>query len=229
MPHFAWQLGVFSNKIMDEALIDQFISHIPPDYSIRGINMNKFNRINEKHYRFRNLWSIEMDMIQSYDKLRARYHKNLGDKLNSSDARDLSVIKGVSLNDFIQFISRTDRHNNRRISSRNLQTIRLIASNAIRYRLGDIYGAYTGENNLCATIMMMTFRQKTTLFYLAADSVGNQNHALSSIIDEFIKIHAGKKHILGMDNINDKKNLQLFRLFDGESCIINRITGRKAS
>ena len=97
----------------------------------------------------------------------------------------------------------------------------------MRYRLGELFGAYSPENNLCGAALIIKFRRKASIIYSAADKDGMLRTAIASIIDEFIKIHAEQKLILGSDDPEDKINLELLRQFGGKTCRFTRIAGRR--
>jgi len=54
-----------------------------------------------------------------------------------------------------------------------------------------------------------------------------QRKAIASIIDEYIKLHAEQKLILGTDDPEDKISFELLRQFGGNTCRFTRISGRK--
>jgi hypothetical protein len=227
MPPFTWQLGIYSNRIMEPDLLSVFLNRLPASYRIKGITLNKFNRVNDSLFKVHDISSVEIDLISSYEKIRRRYDRELINELEQSATQQISIIKGLSVNDFLQFAARFDTYQDTRIRSREINFLRLIITNSVRYRLGEIYGAYTPENNLCAAAFLITYRQKATLFMTLASRTGLQYHAVQLIIDGYIKLHAEQKLILGVDDPFDRKNLLLLKQFGAEPCKLNHITGRR--
>lgn len=225
MPPFTWQLGIFSNRIMEPELLSAFLNRLPASYRIHGITLNKFNRVNDSLFKVHDFSSVELDLISSYEKIRRGYNKELKSELENSATQHISIVKGLSVNDFLQFAAYSDINRNIRIGTRELNCLRLIITNSVRYRLGELYGAYTPENNLCAAAFLITYRQKATLFMVLANRTGLQYCAVQLIIDAYIQLHAEQKLILGVDDPFDKKNLLLLKQFGGEPCKLNRITG----
>ena len=225
-PPFTWQLGIYSNSIMDRQMVDAFISQIPASYRIRKLDLNKLNSPGSHSFRYRDLEHTELDLIPSYDQIRQHYDKLLIDSMNESGSRRLTVTKGLTANEFLQFIYHHDRSNKRHLKPKELHYLRLITSNSIRYRFGELFGAYSPENNLCGAALIIKYRQKASVIYTAADKEGMSKMAITSIIEEFIKTHAEQKLILGVDDPDDKISLDLLRQFGGKTCRFTRITGR---
>ena len=226
-PPFTWQLGIFSNRIMDRAMVEEFLNSLPRTYRIRKMHLNKMNSPVTNRFRHTELEHAELDLIAPYVTIRKGFDSGLAAGMNEHEAGKLSVIKGLSANEFLQFCHHRDRSRNKRLRSSRLQTLRLVVSNSIRYRLGELYGAYTPENNLCAAAFIITFRRKASLIHTAADPDGIRNHAVPVIIDEFIKLHAEQRMILGVDDPSDRMNIGLLRQFGAKSCRFARITGRR--
>ena len=225
-PPFTWQLGIYSNSIMDRDMVDLFISQLPPSYRIRILDLNKLNSPVPDSYRHHTLEHVELDLIPSYERIREHYDNSLARRLDESGPDRLTVARGLTANEFLQFLSSHDRSHRKRPGQKDLYCLRLLITNSIRYRMGELLGAYTPENNLCAAVLVVTYRRKATLIYSVADKEGIQRQATAVIIDEFIRAHAGEKLIMGVDNPGDTMALELFRQLGGMTFRFTRITGK---
>ena len=108
-PPFTWQLGIYSNSIMDQQMVDAFISHLPSSYRIRKLDLNKLNSPGSDSFRKIDLENTELDLIPSYEQIRQHYNKSLADSLNENETERLTVAKGLTVNEFLQFIYHHDR------------------------------------------------------------------------------------------------------------------------
>jgi len=140
-PPFTWQLGIYSNSIMNQQMVDAFISYIPDSYRIQKLDFNKLNSPGSDSFRQHDLENAELDLILSYEQIRQRYDKILTDTINENETEKLTVVKGLTANEFLQFIYHHDRSKKKQLKSKELHYLRLITSNSIRYRLGELYGA----------------------------------------------------------------------------------------
>lgn len=209
-PAFTWQLGIFSKDIMDEVLSEKFLRAIPSYYGIRSCQFNKFNILPASQSRNIRKYTTELELISSYAKIQANYSESALKKIQSAWQNRISIMHGVSNHDFLQFIYRFDRFSSKRIKPSGLTVLRQILSNALRNRMGEIHGAYTRENNLCAVILFIRFKGRQIIHLAAADHEGITDGALYLIIDQFIKENTEKNLILSVD---DPSALSLRSLF----------------
>jgi hypothetical protein len=225
-PPFTWQLGIYSNSIMDRNTVDAFISLLPPSYRIRNLDLNKLNSPVTDSFRYHTREHLELDLIPSYKRIREHYDHSLIEHLDKSGSDRLTVARGLTANEFLQFLSHRDRSHRKRLRPKEAHCLRLLIINSIRHRMGELYGAYTPENNLCAGVLIIRYRQKASLIYSLASAEGMQRQAVPFIIDDYIRSHAGEKLILGVDNPGDMLSIELLRQFGGRTCRFTRITGK---
>ena len=109
------------------------------------------------------------------------------------------------------FAYRLDRFNRQKLKPREISTLRLIASNAIRYRSARIGAAYDSYNNLCATVLFLLFKGRASILHAAASSEGMEAGGIEFITDRFIASMAEKNMILCVDNPSDRKLMEILK------------------
>ena len=208
-PEYAWQLGVFSTQIPSPEIIRHFVQSIPSAYRLRKLCLNKFNILPSSGARFLN--SAELDLIQPYARINSKYGKSMNDRLILAKKESLSYIKNVSVHDMLMFGYRLDKFNRGRLKAGEISILRLLASNAIRFRSGQIGAAYDVHNNLCATVLFALFKGRASILYAAASSEGLAQGGIEFIIDRFIKINTEQNLVLCVDNSSDKKLMEILK------------------
>lgn len=208
-PEFAWQLGIFSTKIQSPEVIQHFIDSIPDSYRIRRLCLSKYNIVQPGMARFQN--AAELDLISPYKTIRSRYGPSLRKRLQLAEERSLSYLSNVSVHDMLMFAYKLDRFHRHRLKPRDISTMRLIISNSIRFRAGQIWAAYDVHNNLCATVVFLTFRGRTSIFHAAASSEGLSSGGIEFIIDRYIEGNAGKNLVLCVDNPSESKLMEILK------------------
>ena len=113
----------------------------------------------------------------------------------------------------LMFAFRLDKFNRTRLKPRDISLLRLIASNAIRLRSGQISAAYDAHNNLCATILFLKFKGRACILHAAASVEGLENGGIEFIIDHFIHDHAEENLVLCVDNPEEGQLMEIL-----ESC-----------
>jgi hypothetical protein len=226
-PDLTWQLGVYSTESLNPEIVDNILSHIPSAYKIKSYHLNKFNVTESGKFAYFPLQTTELQLISSYDKIRSGYEPTLPNPVERARINRISVVKGITNHDFINFVYKFDRFNARRPNPTRLIMLRQIVSNAIRYRMGEIFGAYTRENNLCAAIFLIHYKGRSVIQYAAADREGLSAAALYIMIDHVIITHAGKSMILTVDNPFNSSLSGLLKYFGAKSYTFTGIRNKR--
>ena len=206
-PLYAWQLGVFSTRVPSPEVVELFLRSLPAGYRIKKLCLNKFNLI--PHYRARFLDTAELDLIRPYPLIQSRFGPILKKNLENANADSLSYVSNISVNDMLMFAYKLDRFNRRKLNPGEISLLRLIATNAIRYRSGQIGAAYDVHNNLIATVLFLIFKGRASILYASASSEGIACSGIEYIIDRFIEMNAEENLVLSVDNPSDKKLLAI--------------------
>ena len=226
-PEFTWQLGVYSTVSLNPEVVGSFLDGIPPAYRIKRYHLNKFNVLESGKFAVSPLQTTELQLISSYDKIRAEYRPDFQNRIGQAVQNRISVVKSITNHDFIQFAYSFDRFNPRRLNPTRMILLRNIVSNAIRYRIGELYGAYTRENNLCAAIFLMHYKGRSVIQYAVSDREGIESGALHVMIDHVILTHAGKSMILSVDDPFNTSLSGLLKYFGARSYAFAKIRKRR--
>jgi len=210
-PDYAYHLGVFSTSIPDPETISRYLQTIPQNYRVRKLCMNKFNNVTKKKVRIYN--AAELDLISPYKHTRARFSCVIKDRLNLAEANSTSFVSHTSVNDLLMFSYRLDKINKHKLKPKQLSTLRLIASNSIRYRSGQLASAYDKTNNLCAVMLFLIFNGRASILHAAANVDGMETGAIEFIIDHFIRENSEQNLVLSIDNPGDKYLMETLQHF----------------
>ncbi|MBL7112928.1 MAG: hypothetical protein ISS19_13405 [Bacteroidales bacterium] len=226
-PEFTWQLGIFSSESLNPGVVENLLSHIPSKYRIGSYHLNKYNVIESGKYAVYPLQTTELQLISSYDKIRAEYKSSLHTRVERAKQNRVSMVKSITNHDFVNFAYKFDRFNTLRLNPTRLILLRQIVSNAIRYRMGEIYGAYTKENNLCAAIFLIHYKGRSIIHYAVSDNDGIESGALYMMIDNVIITHSGKSIILSVDDPFNSNLSDLLKYFGAKSYTFTKIKTKR--
>jgi hypothetical protein len=208
-PDFAWQLGIFSTDRPSPDVIQHFIRSIPSSYRRRKLCLSKFNIVppgDAKH-----LNSSEMDLIRPAKLLRSRYGPLMQRQLEASRKESLSYVSNVSVHDMLMFSYRLDKFHRQRLKPGDISTLRMLISNAMRFRAGQIGAAYDSHNNLCATVVFFTYNGRTSILHAAASVEGLSSGGIEFIIDRYIQGNAEKDLVLCVDNPVERRLMEIMK------------------
>jgi hypothetical protein len=208
-PEFAWQLGVFSTRIPSPEVIRHFIRSIPTGYRFRRLCLNKFNVVDTNRARFQN--TAELDLIRPYRQIRSRYGPSLKKSLENAASGALSYVNNITVHEMLMFAYKLDRFNRHRLNPQEISILRLIATNAVRYRSGQIWASYDQHNNLIATVLFLVFRGRASMLHAAASSEGLASGGIEYLIDRFIEANAEENLVLCVDNPSNRKLMDILQ------------------
>lgn len=211
-PYFASNLGVYSSSVLDPETVNKFIEAIPKEFKYIKINLNKYNKITLDNIFVTSDIHYELDLIRSYRLIWDQYNRQIKDSVSSAQKR-IKIIPDLNSNDLILLYQKSKGRIRRIFYRRRRRTLKMIVSTAVRFRVGQVYGAYI-NNKLCAAAFFIYSHEKAILL-LALTNVSPQEHALEAIIDEFIRLHAEQNLTLRFEFATRKKYGEMYTGFGG--------------
>ncbi len=196
-PLFTQQLGVFSQNLLNEQIVEKYIAAIPSRYKFIEINLNSFNKISDNstiHRKYRTTY--QLDLIGDYTSLYKNYATNTKRNLKKALAKQITIVENLSPNELLKL-----KRENQRVplTEDNLSLLMRIVTNAVRFKIANIYGAYNSENTLCAACCFITSHNKTIMLLAVSNEEGKMNGAMSQIINTHIKHNVEKSLILDFE------------------------------
>jgi len=224
---FASQLGVFATEIMDEAMVNQFLKKTHNHYKFFTIHLNKFNKIDPDLFHQKTRSTYEFDLILSHGVLQENYSDKVQLDLNIAREREISILPGITPNQFIDFLSEKEVITSGKITKEQVFRLRKIIAFVLKHGLGDIYAAYTRENNLCAAVLFLRSNRKINLLFSAVSKEGLENRALEMLLDQYIKQHAEKNLTMNFENLAHPQKEEVCEGFGGRKNDYIAVSDRK--
>ncbi len=194
LPVFAAELGIFSKEPINTFKTRHFLDSIPPDFRYYRITLNKFNPLESRNIAVRYQKKYELDLIGPYYKLAGNFKPALRAKLNLAMAHRFNMVKGLSPNDLIQFISRNGIPTEKTVSGHNYRLLRTIVAALIRYKSGELFGIYNSHNQLASIVLLSWFINRLYLQFqfTAPDQLQNFPHLflIDRIIEKYAETHS---------------------------------------
>lgn len=217
-PVVSQQLGVFSVEKLNQKTVDTFISSIPPKFKLIEINLNSFNKIVTSSFKTKINNTYQLDLIKSYDLLQKDYSTNTRRNINKSKNNKVSIIGSPSINDLLNLLRKDNSRINKGFNNKDFDILKRLISNAIRYKIGQITGAYDNFNNLCAAAFFITSHRKTIFLLAVSDQSGKDNRAMFLLVDDYIRKNSGKNLTLDFEGSNIPGVARFYGGFGATAC-----------
>jgi len=202
-PVLTQQLGIFSDKNIDEHIVEEFIKQIP--YFSYELNLKEDN-FYSKALIFPN---FILNLNQSYDKLNTGYSKNTKRNLEKAAKLNLTVQPGLSVETFITFYFSVEKH----FLSPKEQVLQKLILKGISENALTLYGVFSEKNVLIAGLCTLNTADRITYLLPVSNHEGKVSSAMFLLIDEIIHNEAGKDKLLDFEGSRIEGVARLYRGF----------------
>jgi hypothetical protein len=219
-PCLAPQLGVFSPRLPSPEIIDAFLSLLRSRIKYIKIGLNKYNLISDEEFKIKTAGSFSLDLIHPYSKLCQAYSRETKQIIDAGLSNKVSVSKSVPFQQFIQFYQNLCTGTSKTDDEVFYDKLRRVISFTMLHRFGELFGAYSEENNLTATAFVIRTSDRITLLISAMHNDQEGIAAYSVLLDQLLKEYAEKnvtidfeilpcpeRYIPGVKTTSDKTDL----------------------
>lgn len=187
-PRFVNYLGIFSRLSITPDIVDQFLKALPyPFFDIQLSVHNPFNQSDAFTIKQKDIAKI--DLIASYSNTKKRYTSLMKSGIVHAIAQRVMIQSHLSPNDFINFM-RNEAVLQKKLHQDDLEVLRQLAVNAMRFRVGALYGAYSEHNMLVAVAFFVGSHNKICLLAAGVNTAGSETYAFPTLFDHYLEHHA---------------------------------------
>lgn len=187
-PLFTQQLGVFSTEKLTADLVEAFLKKIPRKFWLIEINLNIFNKLKPvQGLKYEYYPTHQLDLINHYELIFKSYSINTQRNLKNAKNNKITIMNSVTINEFVIFVRTHLKNKLSFFTEHEFTTLRMLCAVLLRYKAGEIYGAYTQENELCA-VSLFAYAHNRSIYLMGASSqAGFESKAMFLLIDYFIQ------------------------------------------
>ena len=217
-PIYSQQLGVFSNHKTNPGIVNTFLDNIPSSFKLIDIKLNIFNHAEEGKFVIISNSNYELDLIQPYESLKENFTVNTKRNIQKARKHGISVMEGATANELINLFKAEIGGPKNNFGDNEYNKLRQIIAFAIRHRSGEIYGAYTAENTLCAATFFLKSNNRIINLVSASTEEGFEKRAMFAIMNEVILKNCEKNMILDFEGSNIEGIARFFKGFGSTKC-----------
>lgn len=195
-PLFAQQLGIFPNP--PEKVTTLFFREIIKKHSFAETQINAENKPYNfiKEINFTERQNFLLYLGPDYSVLQKYFSKNTRRNLVKAQNNKLNFVHGIRLEDFMEF---KGKNLPEKISKKDIQRLKSIVAFGQYKGFGEIFGVYSPDNKLCAAVYFVRWKNRFIYMNAASDSEGKKLGGMYFLMENFIRMNAGKNMILDFE------------------------------
>lgn len=130
------------------------------------------------------------------------------------------MLKGLSITQLFELIEADPQQ---RLSKDHLNTLKRIISFSTNLGMGELYGAYTNKNQLCAAALFLTNQGRSTCLFSTVTPQGIESNAMYFLIDSYIISHSEKNMVLDFEGASNTTIAEFYKEFGATECTFSHI------
>jgi len=219
-PFFTQQLGLFSMDVICQDLVNAFLDAIPKSFKFIAINLNTFIKPHYPTGRIKPRVTYHLDLIEPYLTISSRYSTNTKRNISRAVANNISVIKGLTP---AQLIELKKQNNSVNLKPTHFNTLKNLISQSIGKGVGELYGAYNSQNELCAGALFIKTNGKVIYLLASSTPEGKKQRAMFRLIDYYINQNSESNLVLDFEGSNIDSVARFYANFGASPCKYNHI------
>lgn len=215
-PFFTQQLGVISQNILTQEVVEKFLLAIPKRFKYIELNLNTLNKVDASKYKVRACLNHELDLINSYENIHKKYAENLKRNLKKAEQSGLFINPNTKPDEIIRLFKLNKGKQLSHLRENDYITLHRLIYAAIGKGVAKIYAVYSAQNQLCAGAFFLNSNRKLTFIFSGMNEEGKRVHALAFLIDQVIREHSTKHLTLDFEGSNYEGLARFYKSYGSE-------------
>jgi hypothetical protein len=193
-PLFSQQLGIFPNP--PDIILKQFYSEITHRFRFAETQINSKNKQVSSSIDFSPRENYLLNLSENYQEIASNYSQNTARNIKKAKKKSLSYVAGIRIEDYLDF-----KRNNlpAKLPGDALKKLKSIIALGQYKGIGEIYGVYTNENELCAAVYFCRWKERVIYMNAATNSKGKELGGMFFLLDQFLRQNAGSNLLLDLE------------------------------
>jgi len=227
-PPFIQQLGLFSLQELRESDVYSFINSIPVFYRYVDIQLNEKNPVDLKKDSVVLRKNILLNLQQPYKELHKHYNRNTRRNLKKFDLSSYDVMRqDTVISDIILLFISGQGKKYARLRRKDYDLLERLLHKFLERNLMEVHVIRKDDYLLAGAVFLHSFGRYIFLFSAQSEE-GRYIHALTGILDQFLRGHAGETMLLDFEGSDDPNLARFYQGFGGEvihypRIVINRL------
>jgi hypothetical protein len=219
-PYFTQQLGLFSTGHITPELVSRFLDAIPAKFKYISIQLNTYLRVDYPSAKVIGRITHHLDLIETYPVLSGRYSTNTKRNISRAVAHGITISKGVTP---MQMLDLKRESLIVPLKKKQFQMLTRIMTQSLERGVGQLLGAYTQRNELCASAFFLISNGKAIYLLASSGKEGLEQRAMFALVDHFINLHSETPLILDFEGSDIESIARFYKGFGATPCEYNRL------
>lgn len=195
-PIFCQQLGIFPEPTAFNAT--EFYKLLFDKFRYVDIHLNAQNTSikEQKELDFSPRHNYLLDLQYNYKSLERSYSTNTKRNIAKAAKNNLQYIPGIRLEDYLAL---KNANLNDKVSKKNIEKLKSIIAFGQYKGIGEIYGVYSTENEMCAAVYFCRWKNRVIYLNAATSEKGKKLGAMYFLVDNFIRGNAERNLLLDFE------------------------------
>ena len=215
-PFFVQQLGVFSQSILTENEVDDFIFAIPGKYKLIEYRLNEYNKVNRDLDFIRNHRNVELDLIYDYQYLYNNYNKNTKRNLAKAESAGLSLDRNIDAKEIIRLFRDNRGRDVKHWKDPEYARLLDLIDTAIYHESCFTTGAKDIDGELIAGAVFMVSHDRIIFLFSGSDERHKDKHALTFLLDNVIREFSEMPFVLDFEGSDNEGLARFYKGFGGK-------------
>lgn len=203
-PAFTACLGVFGKKLTAET-VSGFLQAIPSKFKYWDIYFNPGNLFKIPGFDLYQRMNYVLSLNSDYEKLYTAYRENIQRNIKKSRQFQLSINKNIPVADVIKLA----KEQSNKVADDDFKRFENLFQLLYSKQKSTTYGVYTKEGQLIASAVFFFSHSRAYYIMVGNHPNGKTLGASHTLIDAFIKDHAGENIVLDFEG-SDIPSLAFF-------------------
>lgn len=195
-PLFCQQLGIFPQPTNEIA--ELFYNALFKKYKYCDIHINSQNPalLSKSKINFFPRVNYLLDLQYNYKSLAKSYSTNTKRNITKAAGNNFQFITGIQLEEYIEFRLQNLPD---KFPKKEINKLKSTISNGQFKGIGEIYGVYSPENELCAAVYFCKWKNRVIYLNAVTNKTGKELGAMYFLVDSFLKENAERDLILDFE------------------------------
>jgi hypothetical protein len=220
-PYFTQQLGLFSIGPISPDLVSKFLDAIPQNFRYISIQINTFTKVSYPSVKVVPRLTYHLDLIEPYPALSGRFSTNTKRNISKAVANSITIVKGLSAFQILE-LKRSSMVTPLKL--KHFKILNRLITQSVGNGVGELYGAYTARNELCAGALFLKSNGKAIYLLASSTYEGREHRAMFALIDHYINQNSESHLILDFEGSNIESVAKFYAGFGAKPCEYSQIT-----
>ena len=213
LPPWIQQLGLFSDQIIESAVVGDFIEKIPRSFKLVDLLLNYGNFCTEIKVTKRDNYILHLN--ESYKELFKNYSKGRKSNVRQTKNQQFSIRESNSIDALIEIFS-TSKEGEIIRPKKDYEILRSLVFEANKLnKVKVLYISDVHELDLGGAIFLF-HNNRITYLFSAVNNSGREVNAITYLLDHVISEYAGKDLILDFEGSMINSVAKFFKSFGSE-------------